>query len=150
MIDFETIYTVINLSVMPAWALLVFAPKWRGTDKLVHMAFIPLLLALVYIYFLCWSLFFGAGAAGGDMSTLAGVMALFDSPVPTLVGWTHYLVFDLFVGAWIARDARRRGLAHGWVVPCLLFTLMFGPIGLALYLGLRIIKGQGVSLTETL
>lgn len=149
MADFEVIYSILNVSVMPAWALLVLVPKWRGTDKVVHAAFIPLLLGLVYVYFLAWGMFFGGGAEGAGMSSLDKVMNLFDSPVSTLGAWTHYLVFDLFVGAWIARDSQRRGIAHLLVVPCLLFTFMFGPVGLMLYLGLRAFKGHGFSLKET-
>jgi hypothetical protein len=84
------------------------------------------------------------------MSTIAGVMAIFSSPNGVLTGWTHYLVFDLFVGAWIGRDARRRGTPHWLVAPCLLFCLMFGPIGLLLYLSARLITGKGgASLDET-
>ena len=66
-----------------------------------------------------------------------------------LVGWVHYLVFDLFVGAWIVRDARRRGIHHGLVLPCLFFTLMLGPIGLLLYAGLRFARDRATSLVES-
>jgi hypothetical protein len=54
-----------------------------------------------------------------------------------VAGWIHYLIFDLFVGAWEARDARRRGVPHLLLVPCLLFTLMIGPVGLLLYVVVR-------------
>ena len=40
---------------------------------------------------------------------LDGVVALFGVRQAIFVGWVHYLVFDLFVGAWIARDAGRLG-----------------------------------------
>jgi hypothetical protein len=32
----ETIFLVANYSVVPAWTLLVFAPRWRWTERLVH------------------------------------------------------------------------------------------------------------------
>ncbi len=146
--DLEITYRIINLIVLPAWVLLIFAPHWQGTEKIVHAVFIPLLLALIYIYFIGWAMFFGGGATGGGMSTLPQVMALFDSPVSTLAGWTHYLVFDLFVGAWIVRDGIRRNISGLWRGPCLFFTLMFGPIGLAMYLLLRLFKGNGTRLQE--
>lgn len=146
--DYEILFKLVNLSVMPAWALLVFAPKWKGTEKIVHAAFFPLLFGLAYIYFLSWSIFFGGGVQGAGMSTLAKVMTLFDSPVSMLGGWVHYLVFDLFIGAWIARDAQRHGFAHILVVPCLLLCFIFGPIGLFLYMVLRWVKGKGFSLRE--
>ena len=70
------------------------------------------------------------------------------SPALALVCWIHYLVFDLFVGAWIVRDAARRGVAHLAVVPCLLLTLMVGPAGLLLYLVLRLAFRRVATLEE--
>ena len=61
---------------------------------------------------------------------------LFTSPHAVLAGWIHYLAFDLFVGAWEVRDARRHGLSHWMVVPCLALTLMLGPFGLLINAGL--------------
>ena len=135
--DHETAFKLINFIILPAWTLLVFAPNWRFTSKLVHAAFIPLILFAIYFYYIAWALFFGGGAEGGGFGSLSEVMAAFTSHVGVLAGWTHYLVFDLFVGMWIARDSRRRDMAHAWIVPCLILTLLFGPIGLGLYLILR-------------
>jgi hypothetical protein len=75
-------------------------------------------------------------------------MALFDSPAGAVMGWIHYLVFDLFVGAWEARDAKRRGTPHWIVAVCLIVTLMAGPVGFALYLVLRQASGRGGFLLE--
>jgi Domain of unknown function (DUF4281) len=84
------------------------------------------------------------GAAGGtpDFTTLAGVMALFESKGGTTIGWIHYLAFDLFVGIWVARNADRRGIHRLLQIPILFLVLMFGPIGLMLYLIVRQFVGQ--------
>jgi hypothetical protein len=134
-VDLELVYKCVHLIVFPAWVLLIFAPNWRFTDKFVHAAFIPLIMVMIYIYFIGWAVFFGAG--GGGFNSLEQVMTGFDYPVVMLGGWVHYLVFDLFVGMWIARDGKRHGMAHGWLVPCLIFACLFGPVGLGLYLILR-------------
>jgi hypothetical protein len=147
--SWQTGYLMINALVLPAWALLVFAPRARLTRNWVHSAIWPILLGLIYIAFLSAALFFGQAAPGAGMSDLAGVMALFDHPNGVLTGWTHYLAFDLFVGAWIGRDAQRQGLAHLFTVPCLLATLMFGPVGLVLYFLLRIVNGKGISVWDS-
>jgi len=139
--NLEIVYSIVNLIVVPAWILLIFAPNWRFTEKYVHAAFIPLIMVILYVYFIGWAIFFGAG--GGGFGSLEGVMGMFDYPVATLGGWVHYLVFDLFVGMWIARDGKRHSIAHGWLVPCILFSFMFGPIGLGLYLILRKIIAKG-------
>ena len=61
---------------------------------------------------------------------------LFGDEALLLAGWVHYLAFDLFVGSWEVRDAQRLGIPHLLVVPCLVLTFLFGPVGLLLYLGL--------------
>lgn len=132
--DPQHVFLVCNYGVLPAWALLALAPGSRVTQRVVHGLWVPLLLAPVYL----WALASGLpGPAGGSFATLDGVMKLFTSPYAALAGWVHYLAFDLFVGAWEVRDARRRGISHGWVLPCLVLTLMIGPAGLALYLIVR-------------
>jgi len=66
-----------------------------------------------------------------------GVRMLFDNPWMLLAGWTHYLAFDLFIGGWEVRDAQRRGIPHLLVIPALVLTFLFGPVGLLLYLAIR-------------
>jgi len=147
---YENIYLALHAIVFPAWALLAIAPGWRWTQRLVHAALIPLVMGAVYLAFLTAAIGFGQSDPQAGMGTLAGVMALFSHPVGALTGWTHFLVFDLFVGAWISRDARRCGIAHWVVLPALFLSLMFGPLGLLLYLLVRKVSGKGGwSLSET-
>lgn len=141
----ESLFVFCNNAVLPAWALLLLAPGWEWTQRIVHAVWIPLLLGGVY----AGLLFAGPGAPeGADFSTLAGVMRLFDAPAAVLAGWIHYLVFDLFVGAWEVRDARRRELSHLWVAPCLVLTLALGPVGLVTYLGIRAVLTGETTLAE--
>ena len=142
----DLVFTVCNYGVIPAWLLLAFAPGWAGTQRIVHALWIPCLLGLVYL--LTFLVSPGPQPEGGGFGSLAGVMALFTSPYAVLVGWVHYLAFDLFVGAWEVRDAQRRGIPHLWVLPCLFFTLMLGPIGLLLYLTLRYARLRVTTLDE--
>ena len=100
-------FSICNLGVMPAWLLLVVAPSWIYTQRLVHAVWIPLLLGAVYIMAFALN---PDTPEGGGFSSLDGVMQLFTSPLAVLAGWVHYLAFDLFVGAWEVRDARRRGV----------------------------------------
>ncbi len=142
----ETVFLIVNNGVMPAWLLLVLAPKWRYTQLFVHTAFIPALLALAYGVLLLSA---GPMPEGGSFTTLAGVTKLMQgSPAGILAAWTHYLVFDLFVGAWEARDAARLGIHHALLVPCLLLTLMLGPLGLLCWLIVRAAFKRKLSLAE--
>ena len=79
------------------------------------------------------------GAPPPDLTnyTLPGLRALFMSDGGIVLGWTHYLAFDLFVGQWIARDADNKGFHRLVQLPFLFLTLMAGPIGLLLWLMVR-------------
>ena len=129
----ESLFSLATTMVLPAWLMLVLLPRWKWTSRLIVGLVIPTLLSLLYLYIIVvhW------GGAEGGFDSLAEVSALFDDPWLLLAGWVHYLAFDLFIGAWEVRDARREGIHHLLVVPCLFFTFIFGPIGLLMYLLLR-------------
>ena len=129
----DTLFQISNHGILPFWILLVVAPRWRGTQVLVHSALVPWLGVVVYAL----GLFHDYSFDGSSLTSLAGVQAALALPHVALAAWVHYLIFDLFIGAWQVRDAQRRGMHHAWVVPCLFCTLMMGPVGLALYLALR-------------
>lgn len=142
--DPSALFRVLNLAVLPAWALLVVAPRWRGTQAAVHALWIPALLGVVY-----GALLLSAETPeGASFGSLEGVGLFFQDPHALLAGWVHYLVFDLFVGAWEARDAARRGVPALQVAPCLVLTLMLGPLGLLAYLGLRFAHTRSTTLLE--
>jgi hypothetical protein len=149
--DVNLIFNIANNGILIFWALLILAPAGRGTQVLVHSIAIPVTLGLAY--FLLFASPFVIGPPlpeGGSFFSLSGVMTLFQSPVAMTAGWIHYLVFDLFVGAWEARDAARRGVPRWLLTLCLIVTLFVGPIGLMLYLLLRAALGKGgLSLSET-
>jgi len=141
----EMLFKAANYAVIPFWLLLILAPRWSWTDRLVHSPVVLLLLAPIYAYML-----FGYGPAPEGMGfiSLYGVMLGFSAPHVVVAGWIHYLIFDLFVGAWEARDARRRGVPHLLLVPCLLATLMIGPVGLLLYVLVRFISKRLLEFDE--
>jgi len=139
-----TLFMLLNYSVLPFWALLVFLPLSKLTDTLVHSVLMPLILGVTYTWLLATALFGASGMPeGASFSSLAGVQKAFSLEHALVAGWAHYLVFDLFVGAWEARDAQRVGLNHFALIPCLLLTLIAGPVGLLVYLLVRGLSGRG-------
>ena len=78
----------------------------------------------------------GLRALARDYS-LAGIGALFTDPRALLLGWVHYLAFDLWVASWEVEEGRRIGLTHWLVGPCVFLTIMLGPLGLLLFLAIR-------------
>ena len=129
----EKLFSIFSTLVLPGWLLLVVAPRWKWTARLICAVLVPLLLALVYLYLVATQF----GQSEGGFGSLAAVSRLFQNPYNLLAGWIHYLAFDLFVGSWEVRDAQRVGLHHLLVVPCLVLTFLLGPVGLLLYFALR-------------
>ena len=62
-----------------------------------------------------------------------------------LVAWVGLLAFDLFVGTWEVRTARKEGIPHLAIVPSLFLTFMAGPAGLLLFVITRYLLRRRVS-----
>ena len=139
----DLLFSLANALALPAWALLVLAPRWRVTNLLVLSGGWSAGLALAYAG-LIGGHYLGPHGAEGGFGSLGQVAALFHDPWALLAGWVHYLCFDLFVGAWEARDAQHRGVPHGALVPALGLTFLFGPVGLLVYFGVRRAFGKEV------
>lgn len=146
--NWDLAFTVINWLVVPAWLMLVLLPRHTLTRRLVHSALYPAILGSIYLIGLVAATVFGQSAEGVGFFSLSAVALLFDHPNGVIVGWTHYLVFDLFVGAWISRDAQRRKISHLAILPSLIGAFLFGPIGLLNYLLLRLFRDGTASLDE--
>ena len=133
----DTILSICSPVAMAGWLLLVFLPRWKWTLGIICTAIIPFILGLVYVgLFISQA---GNVPEGAGFGSLDAIAAAFSNPYLLLAGWIYYLAFDLFVGAWEVHDAQKQGIAHWYVLPCLFFTLMLGPTGLAMYLVLRAI-----------
>jgi hypothetical protein len=128
----DRLFSICNFAVLPGWILLVVAPRWRWTQRIAAVA-LPLALAAIYLTLLVTHF----GKSEGGFGSLAQVSKLFSNPYNLLAGWIHYLIFDLFTGSWQVRDSQRLRIAHGYVVPCLLLTFLFGPAGLLTWFLIR-------------
>jgi hypothetical protein len=144
---YDTLFRVCNVGILPFWLLLTFAPRARVTALLVHQPLVPIFLGMLYGILLFTG---SAPPPEGNMGSLTGVSALFSVPRVLTAAWIHYLIFDLFVGAWEVRDAARRGISHWLVVPCLGLTLMLGPLGLLAYLAVRFARTRVLGLDEAM
>lgn len=124
------VFQLLNVSVLPWWALWLVAPRTAPASVFASHAGVFIALAVLYAALL------GAAIVSGELQALQGldaasVRAGLSSPLGFLAGWTHFLAFDLFCGAWIVREARRLALEPR---PYLVFTLLAGPIGLGGFL----------------
>jgi Domain of unknown function (DUF4281) len=134
----EQIYSACSLLAMFGWLALLLSPLSR-VYCISFARGVALALAIAYIAQL---LLITEHVEGGGFGSLQGVFALFTAPGNVMMGWTHYLAFDLFIGSWEVEDSGSRGIPHWLVIPCLALTFLFGPIGLLLYFLLRTAWGR--------
>jgi hypothetical protein len=128
----DTLFIVAQLIAFAGWVPL-FALPWVGRrPALLWARGAAALLCLLYLAFFLPSL----GAIPRDEGyTLAAVAGAFETRELLLAGWIHYLVLDLWVGSWEAEHAPSAGVPHAALLACLFATMMIGPLGLLLYLG---------------
>jgi hypothetical protein len=125
----DIIFNYANMLAMAGWIILILLPRRWPALFWVPQFWIPGVLALGYSGLILANF----GTSDGGFGTLAQVRALFASDSLLLAGWIHYLAFDLFIGAWIARRADEAGVHRLIQAPILAATFMFGPMGLLLF-----------------
>ena len=127
----QALFGPANYLAMLGWLVLIAGVLMNRAwlrDKLAGIYW-PLALSAGY----CVAIYLGFGQSGGGFDSLPAVRQLFSNDWALLAGWVHYLAFDLFIGAWIARDAERSGLSRWLLIPVLPLTFLFGPAGLLLF-----------------
>lgn len=129
----EQLFSLSNTAALMGWIILIGSPLIPRAAQIVSGFVIPGLLSILYagLVFSFWS------RAEGGFDSLDGVMQLFTYKELVLAGWVHYLAFDIFVGAWEVRTAKKEGIPFLYVLPCLGLTFMFGPIGFLLFTAIR-------------
>ncbi|HEX8217503.1 MAG TPA: abscisic acid-deficient protein Aba4 family protein [Allosphingosinicella sp.] len=127
----ETWFWIAHVPTLAGWAALFFA--WSRGVPFARWAAVTVAIGYAIVFLLAAR---EAGALARDYS-LAGVAAFFDVSMLQLLGWIHYLAFDLFVGSWIVEEGQRLGISRALIAPCLILTLMLGPLGLLLFFVIR-------------
>ena len=132
----ETVFSLASLLVMPLWALMIFAPLWRVTRSVMQSPWVIAPAALLY-----------AALVPPNIATvfpallnpnLEGIRRLLSSESGATIAWVHFLAFDLFIGRWAYLESRALNLNVFAMAVVLFFTLMLGPVGALMYLGLRL------------
>ena len=138
-ISLDQWFAIAGQVAMAGWLILIFLPRRWPLLLALPRFVIPFAISLIYAGFAMSHIF---TVEGGGFGSLDQVAALFSSREMLLAGWVHYLAFDLFVGGWIAVEADKIGLNRVVQAPILLATFMLGPVGLALFLVIRLIIGR--------
>lgn len=139
----ELIFGPTNWFTMLGWLVLIAGIIMNRVwlrDRLAGIYW-PIALSAGY----CVAISLGFGQSGGGFDSLPAVRQLFSNDWALLAGWVHYLAFDLFIGAWIAREASLTGVSRWFLIPVLPLTFLFGPAGFLLFQIFKTAFGKGAT-----
>jgi len=160
-------FNVITFLPQYLWLLMVFAPNWEFTQKIMKPIWPCLVFACVHLFivftvasnnsdnleeFTTLAQVFNPAVSVnlfGDFSPQDSMMKLMKSPGFVSEEWSHVLAWDLFVGRWIYLDGLRRGIFASHSV---LLCNLIGPPGLLSHAITCLVLGKklpGESETDT-
>ena len=132
----DVLYSIVNTIALVAWIALSVAP-YNVRVQQGALGGVVVMLAVLYAV-----LFIGSfnGAMMKELATLDGLMGLFSNKQAVVLGWTHYLAFDLVAGIYIVRNAQTHEVSSRAIIPFLWLTFMAGPLGWLTYVIFRVLK----------
>ncbi|MET7802479.1 ABA4-like family protein [Streptomyces decoyicus] len=119
----------------PFWLLMIFAPAWGPTARIAGspVTVVPVLLVYlalaVPVFPELWT-----AVSRPDLGTFRELTALADGAGAI---WSQVIAWDLLIGQWMYREARRLRIPALLMGPLLAFTMLLSPFGLLVFLGLR-------------
>lgn len=120
-----------SVSIAPFWLLMVLAPRWRMTTRLLASPLVALGPIALYVALVLPELRVVLPVV--THGTLPDVVRLLGTSRGATIAWAHFLALDLLAGRWIFLDARARGLPAAVTSPILALTLLLAPLGVAVY-----------------
>jgi hypothetical protein len=134
----EILFQATFILTGPFWLLMIVAPHWRWTRRIMLS---PLVIAPIALLYLALTLpLTGELVSASQSPTLDTIAAFLGTDHGATTAWAHLLAFDLFVGRWAYLDSRERNLSAWVVSPILCFILMAGPFGFLMYLMVRAVN----------
>ncbi|MEU4312168.1 ABA4-like family protein [Nocardia sp. NPDC024068] len=134
----QRLFDTTFLVAAPFWALMILAPRWRRTRAIVASPLICLPPLLIYAALVLPA--FADFSAALANPTLPALQELLSSAPGTAATWAHFIAFDLFLGRWIFFDSRDRRINPMVISGLLVFTIIFAPLGVLIYLLIRFIR----------
>ncbi|WP_030691915.1 ABA4-like family protein [Streptomyces globisporus] len=125
------------LLAAPVWLLMIFAPRRQGTERLAASPLTVLPILAVWAVLAApvlpelW-----AAVSGPDLDTFRDLTALANGAGAL---WAQVIAWDLLLGQWMYREARRLSIPPLLMAPLLLLTILLSPVGLPLFLIVRAI-----------
>lgn len=138
--NYSNIFFYSHFLVLPFWLLMIIAPNWSWTRRVIASPLIALPPALLYLLLIIPQLIPVLQAV--LTFSVAAVAPLLGTPAAATLAWVHFLAIDLLTGRWVYLDSRERGI-NDWLMGFVIFwVFMLGPVGVLLYLAVRAYAGQ--------
>mmetsp|Transcript_27468 Transcript_27468/g.36010 ORF Transcript_27468/g.36010 Transcript_27468/m.36010 type:complete len:254 (-) Transcript_27468:139-900(-) len=154
--DISTAVAVCTFFPQPFFLLMIFAPTWNVTEKVMKPWLVPICSMLIHLFIVVVSASQQDGTAPiGEFSDvfdpsgnpLAGMQGMMQYPNFVAEEWSHVLAWDLFVGRWIWMDGLKRGI---FTPHSVLLTNLIGPPGFLLHAVTCALTGKGLPSTVNL
>ncbi|MER7207406.1 ABA4-like family protein [Streptosporangium sp. NPDC020072] len=135
----DTLFTITFPLTVPFWALMVFAPTWSITHRIISSPLIILPQLAIYLTLAIprfpdlWEV-----VSRPDLDLIT---AFFGRRDGAAILWAHVIAFDVFIARWMYLDSRERRVHPLLMGPLLVFTLLLSPMGLLIYLAIRTVVG---------
>jgi len=129
------IFQLSNLLVMPFWVLMIAAPKWGWSRRIMASTLVVIPIALLYSSLVIPN--FAALLpllANPQLDIIAGLLS---TPSGATTAWIHFLAFDLWTGRWVYSDSQQVSIPTWLTSLCLVCVFMVGPFGLLVYILVR-------------
>lgn len=137
--NWNHLFLLANLTAATGWLILLIgvARHRRLTDVARVIGAI-----LAGSYFILFVLNAEAASVLAANYSIRGIQLFFAHQELALLGWVHYLAFDLWIGAWEV-DSATETMPQSLLIVVLLLTFALGPIGLCVFLAVRRVYRSG-------
>ena len=132
----ESAFLVLNSLALFCWILLIGFYHSLLYKSVISSGLVFVLFGVIYLFLLLTNLPTDLQA----FTSLSNMKSLYSNPWAILLGWVHYLSFDLLAGIWIKKDSEKQEIGTAWVIPSLVLTFMLGPFGLLSYLIIKLLR----------
>ncbi|MFE5617800.1 ABA4-like family protein [Streptomyces sp. NPDC056470] len=131
----------------PVWLLMIFAPRWRWTERIAASPLTVVPILAVYLA-LALPVFpeLWAAVSSPDLDRFRELTALANGAGAV---WAQVIAWDLLIGQWMYREARLRGISPLVMGPLLVLTILLSPFGVLVFLALRAAKRKPASPVPT-
>lgn len=123
------------LLAAPVWLLMIFVPAWRITERVAASPLTVLPLLVIWAVLAApvapelWT-----AVSSPDLDTFRDLMVLANGAGAI---WAQVIAWDLLLGQWMYREARRLAVPPLLMAPLLVLTILLSPLGLPLFLVVR-------------